>query len=297
MFGQSYQKFEFQFAKNNALYKLIYVNAAVFIGTILLYLPFWLLDAGINPKSWASDYFAVPASLPQLLIRPWTLVSYMFLHFDFWHLFINMLWLYSIGELFVQFIGQKKLVSLYFAGGLAGALLYIISFNLFPVFNGILPVSKALGASASVMAIVVGIASYQPDLSIRLFLFGQIKLKYIAIGIFILDLASIPNANSGGHIAHIGGAIIGYYFAKNWRKGVDITAWVDKSIGFVLSFIPKKKPDLKVKYSKSRDDYEYNSNRNDQQAKVDAILDKISKSGYDSLTKAEKDFLFKAGRR
>lgn len=296
MFGQSAQKFDFKFSQNNTLFKLIYLNAAVFLGTIILYLPFWLMNAELNPKTWTSDYFAVPASLEQLIFRPWTIISYMFLHFDFWHLFINMLWLYFLGDLFVQFIGQKKLLSLYISGGIAGALLYIISFNLFPVFHSILPISKALGASASVMAIVVGLATYNPNFTIRLLFLGSIKLKYIAIGIFILDLASIPNANSGGHIAHIGGAIMGYFFARNWKKGLDITAWVDKSIDVLLALIPKKRPDLKVKYSKSRNDYEYNSNKKDQQEMVDAILDKISKSGYDSLSKAEKEFLFKAGK-
>ncbi len=291
-------QFDLKFSKNNMLFKLMYVNLAVFVGGLLLNIPFLLMDTGISARTFIADWFAVPSGLGELLTKPWTLLTYMFLHLDFMHIFSNMLWLFFLGQLFVQFLGERKLYTLYLVGGLGGAVLYILSFNVFPVFNGIVDSSRALGASASVMAIVVGVATWAPNFVIRLLFFGEVKLKYIAIVAFILDLAGISSFNSGGHIAHIGGAIVGYFFATHWKKNIDITAWAGKTSDALQSaFCFKRKSKLKVRYKKSRDDFEYVSNKKDEQAQVDAILDKISRSGYDSLSKAEKDFLFKSSNR
>lgn len=296
-FGQG-SKFDIKFKNNDALMRLIYINAAVFIGTILVNLPFWLMNSEMSPKTWVKNWFAVPSNLGDLIIKPWTIITYMFLHIDFWHVLINMLWLYFLGRLFVQFLGSKKLVSVYIAGGIAGALLYIISFNIFPVFSTVAPIALALGASASVMAIVVAIATYTPDFIIRLFIFGNVKLKYIAIVVFVLDLVGISNSNSGGHLAHIGGAILGYLFAMQWKKGKDITAWVDKSIVFIQALAkPSQKSRMKVKYKRTKSDFEYQDKKKEEQEVIDHILDKISKSGYDSLSKTEKEILFRASNK
>lgn len=283
------------------LVRLLYANIAVFLAIKLLALPFWLFQTQLSADQFALNWFAVPSDLTKLLFKPWTLLSYMFLHLGFFHLLSNMIWLFFLGQLFVQFLGEKKLWTVYIAGGLAGAVLYIFFFNIFPVFEEVAPISKALGASASVMAIVAAVGTYAPNYSIRLLFLGDVKLKYIAIFAFVLDVISISNANSGGHIAHIGGALLGFFFAREWRKGKDITAWVNTATVFVKAiFTFKKKSRMKVKYKKSNQQqrsesrYEYNSRKKEEQEQVDAILDKISRSGYDSLTKAEKDFLFRA---
>ncbi|MEQ8909361.1 MAG: rhomboid family intramembrane serine protease [Vicingaceae bacterium] len=279
------------------LVKLIYANLAVFIGIQLLILPFWLMGMQLSADQFALNWLAVPSDLGNLLIKPWTVFSYMFLHIGFFHILMNMLWLYFLGQLFVEFLGEKKLWSVYVAGGLGGAALYILFYNLFPVFESSVSVSKALGASASVMAIVVAVATYAPDFSIRLLLFGNVKLKYVALVVFILDVISISNSNSGGHIAHIGGAAMGFFFAKQWRKGKDITAWVNQASAFLIAVFKPSKSKMKVKYSKSkanRKANDYTSRKKEEQNRVDEILDKISRSGYDSLSKDEKDFLFRA---
>lgn len=287
--------FDFAFHKNDTLIKLIYINLAVFLFVKLLIVFFWLIGEGGQSEAFVMNYFAVPSDLQVLLSRPWTILTYMVLHIGFFHLLFNMVMLYFLGQLFMEFLGGRKLWTLYVGGGIAGALLYIFFYNVFPVFEDILPYSKAIGASASVMAIVVGLAAYVPNFSVRLLLFGEVKLKYIAIIFFVMDVLSISSANSGGHIAHIGGAAMGYLFAIQWKKGKDITAFIGKfgdALGKFFSF--KKQPTMKVKYKKTRSDYEYNAKKKEKQEKIDAILDKISKSGYNSLTKEEKDTLFKA---
>lgn len=297
MIFNNHTSFNPSFGQNNMLIKLIYANLAVFIGIKLLFLPFWLMQLDGSPNSWALQWLAVPSYLPNLITRPWSIISYMFLHLDLWHIFSNMLWLFFLGQLFVQFLGERKLWTLYISGGIAGALLYVLFFNLFPVFETIRPVSKALGASASVMAIVIAIGTYMPNYSIRLLFLGDVKLKYIALFSFILDVISISNSNSGGHIAHIGGAAMGFIFARQWQKGKDITAWAGTASDFIIAvFRSRPKSNLKVKY-KSKSGYDDRSSAKEEQAKVDAILDKISRSGYDSLSKEEKDILFKASKK
>lgn len=298
MFNQTNQ-FSFEFGKNSVLVKLLYANIAVFLGTKLLYLVLWLLAYSSTAEQFALNWFAVPAKLDVLLFKPWTLFTYMFLHIDFWHILSNMLWLYFLGQLFVEFLGERKLWTVYIAGGLAGAVLYILFFNLFPVFEDVMPVSKALGASASVMAIIVAVGTYIPNFSIRLLFLGNVKLKYIALFWFVFDLLSISNSNSGGHIAHLGGAALGFFFARQWKSGTDITLWVEKSWNTLTAIFKNSsgnRSKMKVKYSKSRQN-QFDSNQQGQQKRVDEILDKISKSGYDSLTKAEKDILFKASNK
>jgi membrane associated rhomboid family serine protease len=291
--------FSINFRENGTLFRLIYVNVAVFAVIHLLHLVFWLMLAGNSSDGWVMNWLAVPAKLEFLITRPWTIITYMFLHVDFWHIFGNMLWLFFLGQIFEEFLGERKLWTVYLAGGIAGALLYILFFNFFPVFREVMPISRALGASASVMAIVIGIATYAPNFSIRLLFLGNIPLKYIGIFWFVVDLLGISNSNSGGHIAHIGGAALGFFFARQWKKGKDITAWAGYGADVVkslFSFKPKSK--LKVKYRKSAESKdEFNSRKQEKQERLDAILDKISRSGYDSLSKEEKDELFRASKQ
>jgi len=216
----------------------------------------------------------------------------MFLHKDIWHILFNMLWLYWFGTIFLHILDQRKLVAVYLVGGICGAVLYIVSFNVFPAFSEVVNESVAIGASASVMAVVVAIATYTPDYSINLLLLGRVKIKYMALAILILTSFMDFSVNSGGKLAHIGGAIFGYVYAMKLREGRDLGKGMNKIIDFFATlFKPRKK--LKVTYKRPVNDYEYNKVKADRQAKIDEILDKISKGGYDSLTKEEKNTLFR----
>jgi membrane associated rhomboid family serine protease len=295
--------FSTDFRQNSVLNRLLYANVAVFLIIQVLTLLGRLMKFDSLAVEFAKNWLAVPASLGALIFKPWTVFTYMFLHLDFWHILTNMLWLYFLGQLFVQFLGERKLWTVYIAGGVAGALLYILFFNIFPLFADSVPFSKALGASASVMAVIIGVGTYAPNFSIRLLILGSVKLKYIAMFWIVFDFFNIASSNAGGHIAHLGGAAMGFFFAREWKKGNDITLWVEKSWGVIKALFVgsgKSRSRMKVKYSKGkkpRRGYpdEVNPSK-EQQKKVDQILDKISKSGYDSLTKDEKDFLFKASQ-
>jgi membrane associated rhomboid family serine protease len=242
------------------------------------------------------SYFTLPASIPLLIKKPWSIISYMFLHQSFIHLLFNMLWLYFGGQIFLSFFDNKKLISTYVLGGISGAVLFILSFNLFPVFATALPNAVALGASASVLAIIMAIATKSPNYSIRLLLIGNIKLKHIAIVSIVLDIMSIPQGNAGGHIAHLGGAFFGYLYVKQLNSGNDIANSFNKIMDNLNSYL-KKDPKLKKAYSRKKSDQDYRKEKVQNQAKIDNILDKIAKSGYEGLTKEEKDILFKASKK
>jgi membrane associated rhomboid family serine protease len=279
----------FRFGSN--LTKLIYINVAVFIIiTITAIIGFLLSNPAIADHT--LNLLSVPSSLTSLLHRPWTIVTYMFVHKDVWHILFNMLWLYWFGRIFLEYLDQRKLVAVYILGGLAGGILYILSFNVFPAFKDAVSQSVAIGASASVMAIVIAIAAYVPDYTVNLLLFGRIKIKYMALAIFLLTSIMDFSTNAGGKLAHIGGAFFGYLYTMNIRQGRDISRSLNKLLDFFATiFKPRKK--LKVTHKKPATDYEYNKIKSDHQSKINSILDKISKGGYDSLTKEEKETLFK----
>ncbi|MEA1887948.1 MAG: rhomboid family intramembrane serine protease [Bacteroidota bacterium] len=284
-----------QFRKGTNLLKLIYINSAIFLVMAILQIVAILANKpGISAS--VVEFLAVPASFSALILKPWTVFTYMFLHEGFFHVLFNMLWLYWFGRIFSDYFDQKKLVSVYIMGGLSGALLYILSFNIFPAFSEVINVSIALGASASVMAIVVATAAYVPDYSVHLFLLGRVKIKYIAIGIFLLTSVFDFSVNTGGKIAHIGGAILGYVYAVRYRKGKDTGKWINRTIDAIATwFKPREK--MEVSYKKPMTDLEYNKMKADYQEKVNQILEKISKGGYDSLTKEEKEILFKESQK
>lgn len=229
------------FHNGSNLIKLIYINIAVFILVTLAAITGFLVTNPLISEK-AIDLLAVPASLERLLIRPWTLITYMFLHKDIWHILFNMLWLYWFGTIFLQYLDQRKLVSVYLLGGISGALMYILSFNIFPAFTGLVSNSVAIGASASVMAVVIAISVYVPDYTVNLLLIGRVKIKYMALAIFVLTSFMDFSVNSGGKLAHIGGAIFGYLYTLNIRQGRDIGRGINKAIDFlVTAFKPGKK--------------------------------------------------------
>lgn len=283
------------FRDGSSLIRIIYINIAVFLLlTVTAVIGFLVTNPAIPEK--ALSFFSVPSSLSALLLRPWTLFTYMFVHKDIWHILFNMLWLYSFGRIFLEYLDQRKLVAVYLLGGLSGAVVYILSFNIFPAFAGVVNESVAIGASASVMAVVIAIAAYVPDYSVQLFLLGRVKIKYLALAIFVLTSVMDFSINSGGKLAHIGGAFFGYLYTINLRQGKDIGKGFNKISDFIVSiFKPRKK--LKVTHKKAADEYEYNKNKAEHQARINSILDKISKGGYDSLTKEEKETLFRESQK
>jgi membrane associated rhomboid family serine protease len=284
------------FKKGNSLNRLIYINIGVFlIITIIGIIGFLLVSPDIS--SWTIRFLSVPSSLNTLIVKPWTLLTYMFTHKELLHILVNMLWLWWFGNIFLEYLDQKKLVAVYVLGGLAGALMYVLSYNIFPAFAQVVEESiPLLGASASVMAIVVAIAAYVPDYTVSLFLFGRIKIKYIAVLIFILTSVLDFSANSGGKLAHIGGAFFGYFYTVSYRNGKDPFKWFNNFADRVVAlFRPSKR--MKVTYKRRADDFEYNRTKVERQEQVNKILDKISKGGYDSLTKQEKDMLFRESQK
>jgi hypothetical protein len=218
----------------------------------------------------------------------------MFLHENIWHILFNMLVLYFSGSIFLEYLGERRFSITYILGGLTGALLYIIAFNIFPVFSPVLNVSTAIGASAAVMAILIAIATYIPHYAVHLLFLGPVKLKYIALFYIVIDLLSISSSNSGGHIAHLGGAIYGYLYIKSTQRGNDLALNLNKLFNKLLVWF-KAKPKMNTVYSSNKK-RETNVSKADQ-SRVDSILDKISKSGYESLSKEEKEFLFKSSNR
>ncbi len=279
------------FSKGSSLNRLIYLNIAVFLLiTIVAVIGFLLNNPVISEKT--LHFLSVPSSLSILIVKPWTLITYMFVHKDIWHILFNMLWLYWFGRIFLEYLDQRKLVAVYLMGGICGAIVYILSFNIFPAFSGVVGESIAIGASASVMAIVIAIAAYVPDYTVQLILLGRVKIKYLALAIFVFTSIMDFSENSGGKLAHIGGALFGYLYTINLRQGRDMGKGINRIIDFLATiFKPRKK--LKVTHKKVATEYEYNRIKAEHQAQVNKILDKISKGGYDSLTKEEKETLFR----
>ena len=295
--NEAIERLKYEFSKGTILIKIIYLNVGVFILGLLLNFLGHLFGAEIQPIIW--DYFALHADGIEFLTKPWTLLTYSLFHSGFSHILFNMLLLFIGGQIFLQYLNQRQLISLYILGIIAGGLLFVVSINAFPVFEYPVGYYKIVGASAGVMAVIVAIATYVPNYSVRLFLLGNVKLWHIAVFLLIMDLVQFQSGNEGGHISHIGGALIGYIYAKQLRKGKDIGSWINNIIDKIsILFKPKAHPFQKVYRNEApRDDYEYNMTKKQHEEKVDDILGKISKSGYESLTSEEKDFLFKAGKK
>lgn len=286
----------------NSLNRLIGVNLLVFLVITLLSVILALFQLKAGWYSEISRWLMVPASLSTLLYRPWTLFTYMFLHTGFFHILFNMLWLYWIGRIFQEYLGNKKLVSTYILGGLAGAAVYILAFNVFPLFRGIMANSFALGASASVLAVVVGTATLLPNYTIRLFLFGDVALKYLALVMVVLDLLQVSGSNAGGHFAHLGGAAFGFIYIKQLQAGRDLAKGFNRFIDWLVTFFRPGKRKLSVSYRATPKTGQRKAgtaplvDRVPQEV-VDRLLDKIAHQGYDSLSKEEKDILLKASKQ
>lgn len=279
--GNLWNEIKQSFHKGSDLVKLIYINIGVYLCLKLLFIIGFLIGQPYLPDI-IVKYLAVPSSLQDLAIRPWTVFTYMFVHEGFLHLLFNMLWLYWLGRMFINSFPKVRLRYIYILGGLAGALLYILAYNIFPAFSDVMNSSVAVGASASVMAIIFAVSFYRPNYTIFIPFIGDVKMIYIALIFIGIDLLSLTGGNAGGHIAHLGGALFGYLFAISKRGKIGKKSWENKS---------RMKVKYKTKSNKTNKAKDKDSDR------INEILEKVSKSGYESLSSEEKKLLFKSGQK
>ena len=280
------------FREGSVITRLIYVNLSVFLIFRILQVIFFLSGSEFTLLRW----FELPASLDLFIQQPWSLITYMFLHFDFLHILFNLLVLYWFGRIFMDYFNQVQLLGLYIIGGLAGGVFYILAYNLFPAFSNAIPFTYLLGASASVIAILIAAAIRDPNRGIHLVLIGKIPLKYLALFMVISYIIGISGSNAGGNLAHLGGVVAGYVFVAMMRKGKDFASPVS---GFLNNFRPRERSGKKFRVihrQPPRDDYEYNRQKAADHKELNRILDKIAEKGYDTLTKEEKETLFSHGK-
>ena len=288
-----------KFQNGNICLRFIYINVGVFLVTTLLSVFMQLFN--LSSFVWLR-YLELPAWGERLIYQPWSLFTYMFMHAGLLHILFNMMWLYWFGQMFLYSFSSKHFRGLYLLGGLLGGILYLISYNVFPYFQGYIYTSFLVGASASVLAIVVATAMNNPEQRINFFIIGSVRLKHVALIMVVSDLLFITSENAGGHIAHLGGALAGFWFAWGMQNGrCDATLWINKTIDFIGALFTrsprKQKPKMKVHYSEREKDYEYNARKKTQSDEIDRILDKLKKSGYESLTTQEKKSLFDASKK
>ncbi|MDP5157084.1 MAG: rhomboid family intramembrane serine protease [Flaviramulus sp.] len=277
------QDIKLKLSNLNILEKIIAVNVVVFfIGLILKSSLGWL---------------ELPSGFSNFLSKPWAIITYAFLHYDFFHILFNMLWLYFLGRMFLNLFGPKMALNIYFLGAISGGLFFMLCYNLLPNVFG--ERSSLLGASAAIRALLIFLCAYMPNQDIRFFMFN-LKLWYVGAAIIVLDIIGLFGINAGGNLAHLGGALLGYFYAKQLIKGQDIGKGFEKIMdAFTNFFKASKKTPLKTVHKNKSKVGGYNKadfNEYNNQKKIDVILDKISKSGYDSLNSEEKEFLFKAGK-
>jgi membrane associated rhomboid family serine protease len=279
---------QFKLLKSDSkLSLLIGINVVVYLGINIVAVIEQLFTGFGNSAvlAYTNEYLLLPAYLPKLLYRFWTPFTYMFMHAGIFHILFNMLWLYWMGQIFEEYLGNKRTIGLYLFGGLAGGLLFVACYNLVPAFTNVNAAANGVvvGASASVMAIIIATATLLPNYAIQLILIGPVKLKWIALFYIVIDFLGIASANAGGEIAHLGGALFGFIYIKQVQRGHD---WIE-SINKL--FVPKAKMKVVSHSGPLR-----KASGVPRQEDVDRILDKISGSGYDSLTKQEKETLFRA---
>ena len=246
------------------------------------------------------NYLGLSNVFSDLLFKPWSIITYAFIHGGIFHIIFNLLILNFVGKLFTTLFTQKQLLGLYILGGIFAGFVYIISYASLPLLanqNALL-----VGASGSIMAILLAVATYQPNMEVRLFLFGSVKLIYIAIVLLIIDLIQLPMENTGGHLAHLGGAFFGFVYIKSIQNGYDLSGGLNTFLDWMTNLFsgrkptPFKKVHRNPKPSQTIKPQSKIVTKDKTQQQIDEILDKISQSGYDSLTTAEKEFLFQAGK-
>jgi len=285
----TFDNLKYKFQRFTIAEKLIVLNVIFFVIPFFLKTLLYLFNI---PSTTFLSWFHLLPSFTEVLYRPWTLITYSFLHGSFMHILWNMILLYFVSRMYLNLFSEQQFLKNYLLGVLVGGLVFLIGYNLFPVFNGMYP--PLVGASAGVMAVLIFVATYTPNQEARL-LFINVKLQYIGIALVVVDILQIPNGNAGGRLAHLGGAFIGFLYANQLQKGNDIGSGLDRIWNFISSlFVAKKAKNMHTVHRSET--VSKNKTKNGQQQKIDAILDKISTSGYESLTQEEKDFLFRAGK-
>lgn len=288
-----WEDYKAEFKKtNNSLIQFILVNISVFIFLNIL----WFFSSQI--EALISSYLRLPSNLEELLYKPWTLITYAFMHAGLSHIFWNMLGLYWFGKIITDLLGHSKLISLYFLGSLAAALAFVLIYNVHPDFVG--SHQYLVGASGAVYAIAVGAALIAPDYRFNLLFIGPIKISYIVAAYVFFSLLGTQGDNAGGNYAHLGGAALGYLYMKQLQNGRDLGRYVFAVIEFFEGFF-KKKTNMKVSHKKTSS-FSKSSTKTAvangvNQEEIDAILDKISQSGYESLSKEDKQKLFSASQK
>jgi membrane associated rhomboid family serine protease len=285
-----------QFKSGDNLMRLIYINVGVFVVFLILNMISFLTTG--NPDTfayYARLWLALPSDPVAFITRPWTIITYMFLHAGFWHILWNMLILFFSGKIFLEYVGDRRLLTVFLYGGIAGGMLFFILYNISPAFSTGVPL---VGASAGVVAVLVAAATYVPNMPVRLFFVLEVKFWIVAALAVVSYIAGVTGSNSGGHLAHLGGAVVGYIFVQQLRKGNDWSIGLYNLFNRIEGWFERKPKVKKVYTNPSRKSSVKTASRtqNDQQ-RIDEILDKISKSGYDKLSKEEKDFLFKFGKK
>jgi membrane associated rhomboid family serine protease len=277
---------KYKYKTGSIIEKLIYLNVVVF-GLTLFITVFQGLYKG--QQNFLVQWFALDDNLDKFLTKPWSIVSYGFLHADFVHLIFNMITLYFIGNLFIQYFSQKQALTFYILGTLFGGILYVLSQNYFPLFEGMN--SSLVGASAGISAIFIGIATYMPNYQIKIRFIGFVKFWHLAVIWLSFDVLGLIGANAGGSFSHLGGSLFGFlYVNQASNKKINLS-------GIFTSFFKRKEKTLKTVHKSAKRKQNTTKTSAPNQEQIDSILDKISKSGYDTLTKTEKEFLFKQGKR
>jgi len=281
-----FKDLKYRYNTGNIVEKLIYLNVALFICTLLISVLQGLYKGEMN---FIMEWFSLENDINTLFRKPWSILSYGFLHAGFLHILMNMIVLYFIGNLFLEYFTEKQLLNFYILGTLFGGIFFLFSQNYFPLFEG--KSTVLVGASAGISAIFIGITTYIPNYQIKLRFIGFVKLWYLAAFWISLDILGLIGSNAGGHFAHLGGALFGFIYVSRASN---------KEISFLNNLwgmFSSKNKKMKTVYKSSTKRKNNVNNTNSNQVKIDAILDKISKSGYDTLTKEEKDFLFKQGKK
>ncbi|MCL9769170.1 rhomboid family intramembrane serine protease [Flavobacterium sp. HXWNR69] len=275
-----------QYKTGGMVQKLIFKNIGCFLLSLVFFYSFSI------GKFEIPYWVALSSDLNTFFRTPWTLVTFNFFHYGFFHLVFNMIVLHFSGRLFSTYFTDKQMLGVYLLGGIFSGIIFILSYFLIGN-SGLL-----VGASGAIMAILLSASTYAPFMLLRIPLIGIVKLWHVTFVILLIDLIQLPLDNTGGHIAHLGGALFGFLYIKLLKSGTDLS----KGISMILDFFfnlskPKKKtPFKKVHRNTTKKSVNSFSEKDITQKQIDDILDKISKSGYDSLTKEEKEFLFKAGK-
>ena len=294
--------------KGDYLTRLLYLNIGVFLVYSLTnaFTSLFTGDFGLIPNL-ANRFLALPSDPIKAVLRPWTFLTYMFTHFRLGHIFFNMIVMYFAGKMIMEYLGQKRMLALYIYGGLGGGLLYILMYAISPVLGA----GSMVGASAGTTALLVAGALYMPNMPVRLWGIFELKYWMLAAGIVLLDVLNVTGSNAGGHIAHLGGALVAYFFIRSMRQGNEWNVYLFQVIDMVRGMLYSRPSKKKRGFSFGKQSYvKYEevkkpkagktSNKSGasagEEARLNAILDKIKEKGYDSLSKEEKAFLFKISK-